>query len=53
MDENTNATNIAHEEDQVALQNYLLNSTRMQLQHSQCRDSNSEVSLIPKYGGLI
>jgi len=53
MEENTIATHIAHEEEQVALRNYLLNSTRMQLQHSQCRESDREVSLIPKYGGLI
>jgi len=53
MEANTNATHVAHEEEHVALQNYLLNSTHMQLQHSQRRDSNREVSLIPKYGGLI
>jgi len=53
MEKNTNATHIAHEEEQVALRNFLLNSTCMQLQHSQCRDSDREVALIPKYGGLI
>jgi len=53
MEENTNATHNAHEKDQVSLQNYLLNSTHMQLHPNQCRHSDREVSLIPKYGDLI
>jgi len=34
MEETTNATHIAHEEEQVALQKYPLQNTRIQLQHN-------------------